>query len=414
VRCQGILGATLLFGGAVEDGEIAFRRALDLLLTCPEEERDRTAQATLLDNLGAAREVHADWAAVLEYHGQALRLRREVFDARGLLHSLHGVARAQLGLQQTAAGLGHLDEASQLASDLSEPLERAKIIHTRAELAARDGHCRAAITLAEQALTAFLDCGTSYDIAHAQLSLSGMHQDCGQHRAAVELAAAGRTAVEQKGFGLLTRLYPDLTAPACDRIAAALTGYALGDAFGLPWEGQLPSAINLAAARQLPQRTGWPPGATSDDTALTMLVAEHLAQHHDIRPQDFLITVADRASDIPGLGPTTAAAVNQVVAGRSPRRVTGTPMGQLCASSRSAGPLRYPPQTSAGGGPSRWPQPPIPARKRSAPPPSSPPAPAGPSRAPTPPCCSTSRPKRLPPRSRSPAPTLPSSRTCGP
>jgi ADP-ribosylglycohydrolase/tetratricopeptide (TPR) repeat protein len=311
VRCLGILGATQLFGGAVEDGERSFRQALDLLLSRPAGERDRTLHGVLLDNLGAADEVHADWPAALHHHGQALRLRREVFDARGLLHSLHAVARAHLGLGQIPDGIRHLDEAGQLADDLGEPLERAKITRTRAELAARAGRCQDAIALAEQARAAFQDCGTSYDITHALLSLARMHRDCGQHRSAVELAAAGREQVVRKGFGLLTRLYPDLTVPVQDRIAAALVGYACGDALGVPWEGQPPSAIDLTMVGQLPERPGWARGATSDDTALTLLVAEHLANAGAADPQAFLAALAERAPDIPGLGPTTAAAIKQ-------------------------------------------------------------------------------------------------------
>jgi ADP-ribosylglycohydrolase/tetratricopeptide (TPR) repeat protein len=321
IRCVGILGATLLFGGAVDDGERAFQQALDLLVSRPDQERDRTAHATLLDNLGDAREVHADWPAALNHHGQALRLRQEVFDARGLLHSLHGVARAYLGLGQRADGVQHLDQSGQLATDLGEPLERAKIIHTWAELTARDGRCKDAIVLAEQALAAFRDCGTSYDITHVLLSLSGMHQACGHHRTAVELAASARADVERRGFGLLARLYPHLTVPTRDRIAAALIGYACGDAYGVPWEGQPPSAIDLGRVREVPQRSGWPAGATSDDTALTLLVAEHLADHGEPRPGEFLTVLAERAPGIPGLGPTTAAAISQFRStGGSPTR----------------------------------------------------------------------------------------------
>jgi ADP-ribosylglycohydrolase/tetratricopeptide (TPR) repeat protein len=311
VRCLGILGATLLFSGAVEASERRFQEALDLLMGRPDEERDRTAQAVLLGNLGSAREVSADWRAAGDYHERALRLRREVFDARGMLHSLHGVARACFELGQTQAGGRYLDEAGQLAVSLGEPLERAKITHTRAELALRHGDCERAVALAEEALAAFWDCGTAYDITHALLSLSRMQQACRQQRTAVELAAAARTEVQKKGFGLLARLYPDLTVPTRDRITAALVGYACGDAFGVPWEGQPPSSIDLSAAVRLPRRPDWEQGATSDDTALTLLVCEHLAEFGEARPLEFLTALTGRAADIHGLGPTTTAAIEE-------------------------------------------------------------------------------------------------------
>lgn len=52
-----------------------------------------------------------------------------------------------------------------------------------------------------------------------------------------------------------------------DRIAAALTTYACGDAFGVPWEGAAAADIDLGTAATLPVRPGRPRGATSDDTA---------------------------------------------------------------------------------------------------------------------------------------------------
>jgi hypothetical protein len=56
------------------------------------------------------------------------------------------------------------------------------------------------------------------------------------------IGAAGRAAVHHHGYGLLRHLYPQTAFPMADRIAAALTAYACGDALGLPWEGKPPSA----------------------------------------------------------------------------------------------------------------------------------------------------------------------------
>ena len=63
---------------------------------------------------------------------------------------------------------------------------------------------------------------------------------------------------------------------------------------------------------QLPAREGWPPGATSDDTALTLLVAHHLADRDgDGDPADFLADLAEKEAAIRGLGPTTTAAIER-------------------------------------------------------------------------------------------------------
>jgi ADP-ribosylglycohydrolase len=312
VRCLGILGATLLFTGSVTASKVTFRRALDLLLTIPEHDRDLTTQATLLGNLGSASEARRDWTTALHHHSEALRLRRLTFDARGLLHSLHAVARGHFGRGEPAPGNAALAEATQLAADLGEPLERAKIVHTRAELANRAGDCPTAITLAEQALAAFRECGTSYDITHVTLTLSDLHAACGHRRRSIERAAAARSEIERRNFGLLRTLYPHLTVATADRIEAALIAYACGDAFGLPWEGHPPAAVDLAAAARLPARDGWPHGATSDDTALTLLVARHLvADPDDPAAGAFLATLADQADRIPGLGPSTTAAIRR-------------------------------------------------------------------------------------------------------
>ena len=82
----------------------------------------------------------------------------------------------------------------------------------------------------------------------------------------------------------------------------------------MPWES--PSNANVGAAasqiEQLPAREGWPRGATSDDTALTLLVARHLADRDgDCDPAAFLADLAEQEAAIRGLGPTTTAAIER-------------------------------------------------------------------------------------------------------
>jgi ADP-ribosylglycohydrolase len=70
---------------------------------------------------------------------------------------------------------------------------------------------------------------------------------------------------------------------------------------------------------QLPARQGWPRGATYDDTALTLLVAGHLADRDgDCDPDAFLADLAEQASAIRGLGPTTTAAIEHFHRGGEP------------------------------------------------------------------------------------------------
>ncbi|MCK9927931.1 ADP-ribosylglycohydrolase family protein [Frankia sp. Mgl5] len=111
-------------------------------------------------------------------------------------------------------------------------------------------------------------------------------------------------------------------ASAAGRIAGALTAYACGDAFGLPWEGSAPRDVDLRRAADIPARGRWERGSTSDDTALTLLVAEHLTTHGGAGdPAALMGTLADRAASIYGLGPSTIAAIDHFRAhGRPPAR----------------------------------------------------------------------------------------------
>jgi hypothetical protein len=88
--------------------------------------------STILANLGTVAETKHEWAAAEQYHREALRLRREVADARGVLQSLHALRRARLGAGDRHDAERSLAEAGQLAESLGETLERAKIWHTRA------------------------------------------------------------------------------------------------------------------------------------------------------------------------------------------------------------------------------------------------------------------------------------------
>ena len=131
------------------------------------------------------------------------------------------------------------------------------------------------------------------------------------------------------GYGLLCVLYPQEVFDLAARIDGALTAYACGDALGVPWENQPDATARATPSQieQLPGREGWPRGATSDDTALTLLIARHLADRDgDGDPAAFLADLDGQEPAIRGLGPTTTAAIERFRRGdqaaASPGRAT--------------------------------------------------------------------------------------------
>ncbi|MGH3901099.1 MAG: ADP-ribosylglycohydrolase family protein [Pseudonocardiaceae bacterium] len=97
--------------------------------------------------------------------------------------------------------------------------------------------------------------------------------------------------------------YPVVAYPLADRIAGAMTAYACGDALGLPWEQFPPAGASAAEIEALPAREGWERGTTSDDTALTLLVAQHLADRSGAADaRAFLQTLAAQAGSIRAIG----------------------------------------------------------------------------------------------------------------
>jgi tetratricopeptide (TPR) repeat protein len=312
-RCYGIVAATEYFGGEIRDAQTRFGDALELLEGLSEADRDRVVHSTILANIGAVAETKHEWAAAEHHHREALRLRREIADARGVLQSLHALGRARLGAGDRDQAERYFTEAEQLADSLGETLERAKIWHTRAELLLRDGDASRARELTAGALDVFTGSRTRYDITHAGVTLSRAARASGQERLAVQQGAVARSAVQVMGYGLLCVLYPQDVFDLAGRIDGALTAYACGDALGVPWENA-PAADTASPSQieQLPAREGWPRGAISDDTALTLLAARHLAERDgDGDPVAFLAELAEQEPGIRGLGPTTTAAIER-------------------------------------------------------------------------------------------------------
>jgi len=313
-RCYGIIAATEFFGGDIGGAEARFRSALELVDSAPATDRDRVLRTTILANIGCVAEAKHEWAEAERYHREALRLRREVADARGVLQSLHAVGRARLGAGDREEAEQYFSEAEQLAVSLDETLERAKIWQTRTDLLLQDGDTQDARELATAALKTFSDSQTCYDVTHARVELARIALASGQGREAVEQGSRARAATLAMGYGVLGLMYPDVAYDLGERIAGALTAYACGDALGLPWESA-PGAgagITVGQVEQLPAREGWPRGGTSDDTALTLLVARHLADRDGgCDASAFLADLAAQEPGIRGLGPTTTAAIEQ-------------------------------------------------------------------------------------------------------
>jgi ADP-ribosylglycohydrolase len=111
---------------------------------------------------------------------------------------------------------------------------------------------------------------------------------------------------------VLYRLYPTLDVPAAARIRAGLVTFAAGDALGVPWEGQPPHKIAPDQIAAIPARYDWPPGATSDDTAQTLIVARHLVDTGgQPSEREFLDQLSRDLPAMRGAGPSTTAAVDR-------------------------------------------------------------------------------------------------------
>jgi ADP-ribosylglycohydrolase len=128
-----------------------------------------------------------------------------------------------------------------------------------------------------------------------------------------------RSAIQRKGCQLSRQRIPEGKRDPGVRIHAGLLAYAAGDAFGLPWEGKMPGEIRLDRLDDVPTPEGWSQGSTTDDTALTLLVAEHLAiARGKGDPLRFLEQLAARSGAIKGLGPSTKRAIATFMATGEP------------------------------------------------------------------------------------------------
>jgi ADP-ribosyl-[dinitrogen reductase] hydrolase len=126
---------------------------------------------------------------------------------------------------------------------------------------------------------------------------------------------------------------PDGSVPAgvaCSpqQIRAGILAYAAGDALGVPWEGKTPDEVHWEALEELPARSDWPRGATSDDTDQMLLVARYLAETAgQVQEREFLTRLAKALPRMRGVGPTTSAAVRRFIQAGQTHATDGDSIG---------------------------------------------------------------------------------------
>ena len=111
---------------------------------------------------------------------------------------------------------------------------------------------------------------------------------------------------------------PESLPALLDRAVGTLLGAAVGDALGAPFEGGQPPAdpIEMTGGG----RGGWAPGEWTDDTCMTMCVAEVAATGVDLRSVEALTAIGERflhwyRMGSPGIGWTTRAVLTAATTG---------------------------------------------------------------------------------------------------
>ena len=305
------LASIEFFAGDIQAAKDQLELANDRLDSIPEGERDRVAEAGV--RVEEAVVAEAEDRPLDARHGQAeaLRIRREISDVRGVAHAINGLGLAALELGDADEAEERFVESATMARDLGENLLLAKATRGRAEAAVLAGRLDDAERLAAEALSSFEQAAIPYDITHARVTQARVRRARGDEAGWLALVDQVRTSVESDGFRSLYLRCPEVRLPSAERIGAAMLTFAAGDALGVPWEGSDPAAIDVTAIPTVPAAPwGWPRGATSDDTAQMQLVAELLAET-DGRPtpEQFVARLADAADQIRGIGPTTGRAL---------------------------------------------------------------------------------------------------------
>jgi ADP-ribosylglycohydrolase/tetratricopeptide (TPR) repeat protein len=309
---RNLLGEIEFFSGHADEATRQFAGALAVMDGIDEERRNQPLAAWLLQNQALVAEAAGDPEGIRRAQGEALRIRREIGDARGVAHSLNGIAiaAAQLGEADEATSL--FEQAATAARDVGDELLLAKVSRARGELAIKAGRLDEAGALIGQAIEDFQHRGAVYDLAHATITQSGLRAAGGDRAAAMALLDRARRMIERGDHHSLYVRCPAAAIPPAFRFEGGVVAYAAGDALGVPWEGRPPAEIDVERVAELPARDGWPRGSISDDTAQLLLVARCLIDA-DGRPtrRQLLERLAAALPGMRGVGPSTGAAVER-------------------------------------------------------------------------------------------------------
>ncbi len=311
-RWHALLARLGFFGGHIEDAKSQLALAQRELDTLPEESWDKSVEAVIRVNEAVVAEAEDRPNDAHRGQDAALQIYREVSDIGGIANATNGLGLAALQLRDPTEARSRFTEAARIARDLGDDLLFAKTLRGQAEASVLAGDLDEAEQLAHAAIQGFEHRRIPYDVAHGQLTLARVLQARGDWSGRLTLVDRARQTIETKRFDSLYLRCPEARLPGADRIAAAMRSFVAGDALGVPWEGGPPENVDRAQLFELPASHGWPPGATSDDTAQMMLVARLLVDTSG-RPtaEEFMRRLSAAAPGIRGMGPTTQASLTR-------------------------------------------------------------------------------------------------------
>ncbi len=147
-----------------------------------------------------------------------------------------------------------------------------------------------------------------------------------------------RRELEAAGWklGVLDRslAYPAHHRVTKGKVRGTLYGVAIGDALGAPNEGRRPWRIREPVTGLRPHR-GHPAGTVTDDTELTLALAESLLERGGFDPEDLAKRFVLRGARMVGGGRATRAALSRLAAGE-PWWRAGTPSAGNGAAMRAS------------------------------------------------------------------------------
>lgn len=96
------------------------------------------------------------------------------------------------------------------------------------------------------------------------------------------------------------------------KVRGTLFGVAVGDALGAPAEGRTASELAAEPVRKLSPHHGRPAGTVTDDTQLTLALAESLLQNGTLDPEDLVRSFLSTARELVGAGWATRQALERL------------------------------------------------------------------------------------------------------